>query len=167
MNGFVLLISFLLIRFGLLSFLNRDTVERAAFFAPVIGREVPAYWLYQISNVFIFVYVCFQKIVIDSSWVCYGGSHQLCIRIDTVYSFYRKFCCAADLVGKDPEELYLRDCLRKGFQEDRCQIYVFRCAVYYAEHREHDPEKLKWWYWKDKEYPERGERWICLTGYRN
>lgn len=62
-------------------------------------------------------------------------------------------CCVADLVGKDPQELYLMDCLRKGFQEDRCQLYVFRCAVYYAEHREHDPEKLKWWYWKDKEYP--------------
>lgn len=28
--------------------------------------------------------------------------------------------------------------------------HVFRCAVYYAEHEEHDPEKLKWWYWKDK-----------------
>lgn len=73
MNGLVLLIPFLLIRFGLLSFLNRDAVKRAAFFAPVIGQEVPAYWLYQISNVFIFVYVCFRKIVIDSSWVCYAG----------------------------------------------------------------------------------------------
>lgn len=26
-----------------------------------------------------------------------------------------RICCAAYLVGKDPEELYLRDCLRKGF----------------------------------------------------
>ena len=62
--------------------------------------------------------------------------------------------CAADLRGKSPEELYLLDCQKKGFQEDRCQLYVFRCAVYYAEHEEHDPEKLKWWYWQDKEYPE-------------
>ena len=43
------------------------------------------------------------------------------------------------------------DCIQKGFTEDRCELYVFRCAVYYAEHEEHDPEKLKWWYWKDKE----------------
>lgn len=63
--------------------------------------------------------------------------------------------CVADLVGKDPEELYTLDCLNKGFQEDRCQLYVFRCAVYYAEHEQRDPEKLKWWYWKDKEYPEK------------
>lgn len=57
-----------------------------------------------------------------------------------------------DLKGKDPEELYLEDCMFKGFQEDRCILYVFRLAVYYAEHEIHEPEKLKWWYWKDKEY---------------
>ena len=34
-------------------------------------------------------------------------------------------------------------------------LYVFRCAVYFAEHEQHEPEKLKWWYWKDKEYPEK------------
>ncbi len=59
--------------------------------------------------------------------------------------------CIADLVGKDPEELYRMDCLKKGFQDDRCVLYVFRCAVYFAENKEHEPEKLKWWYWKDKE----------------
>lgn len=63
--------------------------------------------------------------------------------------------CVEDLKGKNPEELYLKDCLAKGFQEDRCQLYVFRMAVYYAENTEHQAEKLKWWYWKDKEYPEK------------
>ena len=61
--------------------------------------------------------------------------------------------CIADLVGKDPEELYHLDCLKKGFQDDRFVLYVYRCAVYFAEHEEHEPEKLKWWYWKDKKYP--------------
>ncbi len=63
--------------------------------------------------------------------------------------------CIDDLKGKDPEELYRLDCLKKGFQDDRCVLYVFRCAVYYAENECRDPEKLKWWYWKDKEYPEK------------
>lgn len=63
-----------------------------------------------------------------------------------------------DLKGKDPEELYQRDCMYKGFQEDRCQLYVFRSAVYFAEHEEHEAEKLKWWYWKDKEYPEKEKK---------
>lgn len=65
--------------------------------------------------------------------------------------------CLADLVGRDPEELYRLDCLTKGFQEDRCALYVYRLAVYYAEHREHDAEKLKWWYWKDVPYRPKGE----------
>ena len=65
--------------------------------------------------------------------------------------------CISDLRGKDPEELYRLDCMKKGFQDDRCVLYVFRCAVYFAEHEQHEPGKLKWWYWKDKEYPERCE----------
>lgn len=24
--------------------------------------------------------------------------------------------------------------------------------MYFGEHEEHGTEKLKWWYWKDKEY---------------
>ena len=60
--------------------------------------------------------------------------------------------CVEELQGKNPEELYEQDCIRKGYKEDRCQLYVFRMAVYYAEHRSWEKEKLKWWYWKDKEY---------------
>ena len=61
----------------------------------------------------------------------------------------------SDLRGRDPEELYARECLMKGYQEDRCALYVWRTAVYYADHETKDPEKLKWWYWKDKPYPEK------------
>ncbi len=60
----------------------------------------------------------------------------------------------ADLRGRDPEELYHLNCLKKGYQDDKCVLYVFRCAVYFAEHEQHEPEKLKWWYWKDRDYPE-------------
>ena len=61
----------------------------------------------------------------------------------------------SDLRGRDPEELYLKECLMKGYREDRCALYVWRAAVYYAGHETRDPEKLKWWYWKDKPYPEK------------
>jgi len=53
------------------------------------------------------------------------------------------------LRGRDPEELYARLCVHQGQVVDRCVLYVFRCAVYYAEAEEHDPELLKWWNWKD------------------
>lgn len=60
--------------------------------------------------------------------------------------------CVEDLIGKDPEEMYKKDCAQKGFEEDKCQLYLFRMAVYYAEHTTHENEKLKWWYWKDRVY---------------
>lgn len=59
--------------------------------------------------------------------------------------------CVEDLIGKNAEELYQKDCEVKGFLEDRCQLYLFRMAIYYAETPNPDPEKLKWWYWKGKD----------------
>lgn len=55
----------------------------------------------------------------------------------------------ADLVGKDPEKLYDTMCKAQSVKLDRCMLYVLRCAVYFASHSSHDPEKLKWWNWKD------------------
>jgi hypothetical protein len=60
------------------------------------------------------------------------------------------FRSAEDLADRDPEELYKKLGARKGADIDRCLLYVMRCAVYYASHKRHDPEKLKWWNWKDK-----------------
>ena len=54
-----------------------------------------------------------------------------------------------DLVGKDPERLYRRLELLRRQDQDRCLLYVFRCAVYYASTPRPEPEKLKWWSWKD------------------
>lgn len=59
-----------------------------------------------------------------------------------------------DLQGENPEMLYQRLCDHHGARVDRCMLYVFRCAVYFASNENHDPELLKWWHWKD---PERRE----------
>ena len=56
----------------------------------------------------------------------------------------------SDLKGKDPEELYFRICADQGCQVDRCVLYVCRSSVYFADNKNPDPEKLKWWNWKDK-----------------
>lgn len=57
-----------------------------------------------------------------------------------------------DLRGKDPEELYKESNSLVGCVQDRCLLYVFRCAVYFAETPKdtQETEKLKWWNWKDK-----------------
>ncbi|WP_283606985.1 methyltransferase family protein [Faecalispora anaeroviscerum] len=84
MNGFLTVIPLILIRFGLLSMLNKEALTRAAFFAPLIGKEKAAYWFYQISNVLFFVYLCFLKITTDPNWlytglVIYGLGVLLCL----------------------------------------------------------------------------------------
>jgi hypothetical protein len=58
----------------------------------------------------------------------------------------------ADLCGKDPERLYVKSNEHAGMVQDRCLLYVFRCAVYFAETegQNRDAEKLKWWNWKDQ-----------------
>ena len=56
----------------------------------------------------------------------------------------------SDLNGKDPEKLYDDLISLRGEYQDRCILYVFRCAVYYAETSDPDPELLKWWNWKDQ-----------------
>ena len=58
----------------------------------------------------------------------------------------------SDLKGKDPDVLYDQSNKFAGQVQDRCLLYVFRCAVYFAETptQEQNKEKLKWWNWKDK-----------------
>ncbi len=55
-----------------------------------------------------------------------------------------------DLKNKDPEELYKLSCIKNGGYIDRCVLYVYRLAVYYAENDVYEADKLKWWNWKDK-----------------
>jgi RimJ/RimL family protein N-acetyltransferase len=54
-----------------------------------------------------------------------------------------------DLRGQSPQRLYDRLVELRGAPQDRCVLYVFRCAVYFAETREPEPALLKWWAWKD------------------
>ena len=56
----------------------------------------------------------------------------------------------SDLKDANPEKLYMKLEQTAGAHVDRCVLYAFRNAVYFASHERHDPAKLKWWYWKDK-----------------
>src|SRR5262245_26125679 len=42
----------------------------------------------------------------------------------------------SDLNGRDPEELYLRLCDQSGMKVDRCVLYTYRCAIYYASNEQ-------------------------------
>jgi hypothetical protein len=56
----------------------------------------------------------------------------------------------SDLRDRDPKRLYERLCAHEGRNIDRCVLYVFRCAVYYASNSRHKPRLLKWWNWKER-----------------
>lgn len=58
--------------------------------------------------------------------------------------------CVAQLAGEDPEEMYLRECALAKGPVDRCVLYVYRLAVYFAQTESPEPELLKWWNWKEK-----------------
>ena len=57
-----------------------------------------------------------------------------------------------DLIGEDPEAMFVRLNTIRGQVQDRCVLYVFRCAVYYASEPDPDPGLLKWWAWKNRPF---------------
>ena len=55
----------------------------------------------------------------------------------------------ADLRRRNPERLYEQLIALRGVHQDRCVLYTFRCAVYFASEPNPEPERLKWWNWQD------------------
>lgn len=72
MNGSILLLPFVLVRYGLLYLLSPDALKRAAFFPPRNGHERAASWIYQLSTVLLLVCLCFLRVQ-PASWWFYLG----------------------------------------------------------------------------------------------
>ena len=58
----------------------------------------------------------------------------------------------SELQHAAPEDMYHKLCMLRGITIDKCVLYVFREAVYFASHEQHDPNLLKWWNWKDMSF---------------
>ena len=54
------------------------------------------------------------------------------------------------LKNADPDELYVRACLKEGGPLDKCVLYAFRCAVAFAKDPAPNPENYRWWYFCDE-----------------
>lgn len=72
MNAIITIIPILLIRYGLLSAASKEATKRAAFFAPLSGKEKPAYAVYQITTALMLLYLLLLKIRTDSIWFSAG-----------------------------------------------------------------------------------------------
>ncbi|MBC1483669.1 Mitomycin resistance protein mcrB [Listeria sp. FSL L7-1509] len=66
----------------------------------------------------------------------------------------------ADLKEKNPLDLYMATCEKRGERMDPCVLYTYRCAVYVAETdlSEQQPDLRKWWNWKDKTHANEKEK---------
>jgi hypothetical protein len=62
------------------------------------------------------------------------------------------------LRGRNPEHLYEKLCALRGSHQDRCVLYTFRCAVYFATEVKPEPRLLKWWNWQDSKLPRSGSQ---------
>ncbi len=72
MNAFLTVIPLILMRYGILGIIDKESLKRAGFFAPLIGREKVAYWVYQITTILILLYLLLLKIKTDSDWFYIG-----------------------------------------------------------------------------------------------
>lgn len=54
------------------------------------------------------------------------------------------------LKNADPDELYVKACLKEGWQLDKCVLYAFRCAVAFAKDPAPNPDNYRWWYFCDE-----------------
>ena len=115
MNGFLLLIPFFLIRFGLLSFLNKQALPRAAH------REKAAYFVYQLTTAAIVLYPLFLSIEADFTMLFYAGVLcyvlGLCLCAASVTSF-----CFPDEKGLNTRGLY-------RFSRNPMYVAYFICFI--------------------------------------
>lgn len=73
MPAFYLLVPFLFVRFIFLSLLDRKATGRAAHFAPMQGKEMLAYYLYQLSTLMLLLVPFFLKVSLSLSPFFYLG----------------------------------------------------------------------------------------------
>ncbi|NMC56365.1 MAG: phospholipid methyltransferase [Eubacteriaceae bacterium] len=66
MNAFWAVIPIILIRYVPLRFINKESLSRAGTYAPLIGREKIAYWIYQITTALMLLSLLLLKIKTDS-----------------------------------------------------------------------------------------------------
>lgn len=101
--GFWLLLPFFLIRFGLLSLIDRKALNRAAYFPPRLKQEQIAYWIYQLSTGAMFISLFFLSIQITGSALFYTGivlyAAGILLLIGSVIHFAKPSECGFNQAG--------------------------------------------------------------------
>lgn len=72
--GVLLLLPFLLVRFGVAALLGNGTSGRAAHFPPLTGGEAAAYWVYELSYTAMVARLCFLSASGENAWLFWAGA---------------------------------------------------------------------------------------------
>jgi protein-S-isoprenylcysteine O-methyltransferase Ste14 len=72
MNAAILLIPFVLIRYGLMGLLGGDALRRAAHYPETEGPERAFHWIYQIASLLLLIVPFFLKLDGSSRWLIPG-----------------------------------------------------------------------------------------------
>ena len=62
MNSFILVIPIIFIRYILMRIISKEALKRAGFFPPTEGKEQVAFYIYQITTLFLLIYLFFSEI---------------------------------------------------------------------------------------------------------
>jgi len=62
MNSFILILPIIFIRYIFMGFISKDALERARYFPPTKGKEQSAFYVYQITILFLLIYLFFAEI---------------------------------------------------------------------------------------------------------
>ena len=71
-NGIILIIPIILIRYIYLKFISKPAFDRAGYFPPAKGIEKLAVWVYQLATIFLIIFPVFYQINFND-WVNYIG----------------------------------------------------------------------------------------------
>jgi protein-S-isoprenylcysteine O-methyltransferase Ste14 len=72
MNALITIIPIILIRYALIGSINKEALKRAGFFAPLLGKEKIAFFVYQITTLLMIINLLFIKIRSNSGWFSLG-----------------------------------------------------------------------------------------------
>jgi len=61
LNGFILVLPIIFIRYGIVSILGKEASKRTTFFPPTEGKEKLAYWVYQITMLLLMIVSFFEE----------------------------------------------------------------------------------------------------------
>jgi len=67
LNGFILILPIIFIRYGIVSFFGKQASKRTTFFPPRKGKETLAYWIYEITTLLMIIVLFFNEIELDTT----------------------------------------------------------------------------------------------------